>query len=334
MLDDRRSVVLQALVEEYIRTGQPVSSSSILANSGLEVSSATIRNDLAKLESYGFVHQPHTSAGRVPTPGGYRYYVDHCSPARLRIATRARIEGFFAEVHQELSKLLKETTSLLSDVSHYPSVVIGPGLGQETVHGVYLVQLATSVILAVIVAESGRVSREIVRLQVEPTPAELESAESMVERLYSGRTISEARAAGIEVTPADASDRVAHLVTSISNALAKAEGSSSDIYVGGTSQLAALWEDLANVSSVLGILEEDAALRGMLGEDMSEGTTVRIGAELNVSDVDLAVVSTTYGAGDQGSGRVGVIGPMRMDYRRTIKIVEEVGDGLADSLGT
>jgi heat-inducible transcriptional repressor len=334
MLDDRRSVVLQALVEEYIRTGQPVSSRSILASSGLEVSSATIRNDLAKLESYGFVHQPHTSAGRVPTPGGYRYYVDHCSPARLRLATRARIEGFFAEVHQELSKLLKETTSLLSDVSHYPSVVIGPGLGQETVHGVYLVHLASSVILAVIVGESGRVSREIVRLGFEPTSTELESAEALVEHLHRGKTIAEARADGGDLSAADASDRVLRLVAAISAALGKAEGSSSDIYVGGTSQLAALWEDLANVSTVLGLLEEEGAVRGMLGDDTTTGTMVRIGAELNVSDVDLAVVSTTYGAGEQGSGRVGVIGPMRMDYRRTIKIVEEVGDGLADSLGT
>ena len=169
------------------------------------------------------------------------------------------------------------------------------------------------------------------------------SKEELLEAVWPGtvvsdsaltKTISQARAAGIDVGPADAPERVIRLVTAISGALAKAEGSSSDIYVGGTSQLAALWEDLANVSSVLGILEEEGALRGMLGDDTSEGTTVRIGAELNISDVDLAVVSTTYGAGDQGAGRVGVIGPMRMDYRRTIKIVEEVGDGLADSLGT
>jgi len=223
---------------------------------------------------------------------------------------------------------------LLSDVSHYPSVVIGPGLGQETVHGVYLVQLAASVVLAVIVAESGRVSREIVRLNIEPTTAELESAEQVVEQRYSGKTVAQARADGTAADAGQAPDRVIQLVNSIGVALARAEGSSSDIYVGGTSQLAALWEDLANVSSVLGILEEDTALRGMLGGDATEGTMVRIGAELNVSDLDLAVVSTTYGAGDQGSGRVGVIGPMRMDYRRTIKIVEEVGDGLADSLGT
>ncbi len=96
MIDDRKARVLQALVEEYIRTGEPVSSHAILERSALDVSSATIRNELARLESYGFVAQPHTSAGRIPTHQGYRYYVDHCSPARLRSATHHRIRSFFA----------------------------------------------------------------------------------------------------------------------------------------------------------------------------------------------------------------------------------------------
>ena len=123
------------------------------------------------------------------------------------------------------------------------------------------------------------------------------------------------------------------MVGAVGAALGRAEGASSDLYVGGTSQLAALWEDLAKVSSVLGLFEEEAAVRGML-EDDAAGTTVRIGAELNVDDVDLAVVSTAYGPGERGVGRVGVIGPMRMDYRRTIKIVEEVSEGLGDSIGS
>ena len=117
MIDDRKARVLQALVEEYIRTGEPVSSHAILERSALDVSSATIRNELAKLESYGFVAQPHTSAGRIPTHQGYRYYVDHCSPARLRSATHYRIRSFFADVHREVSKLLKETSGLVSQPS-------------------------------------------------------------------------------------------------------------------------------------------------------------------------------------------------------------------------
>jgi heat-inducible transcriptional repressor len=332
MLDDRRSTVLQALVEEYISTGEPVSSQAILERSGLSVSSATIRNDLAKLESYGFVTQPHTSAGRVPTPGGYRYFVDHCSPARLRSATRARIESFFADVHKELGKLLKETSSLLSDVSHYPSVVIGPGFGAEVIGGIHLVHLGSSVVLAVTVSESGRVSQEIVRLGFDPTDGELDESEVLLQRLYTGRSVDDG-AQSIALLDREAiPDRVGAVIGGVAGALRRSEESTSDIYIGGTSQFAALWEDLANVSAILGLLEQDSSLRDVLGDE--DGPSVRIGGELNLDDVDLSVVSMPYVAGGKGAGRVGVLGPMRMDYRRAIKIVEEVGEGLGDSFGS
>ena len=332
MLDDRRAVVLQALVEEYIRSGEPVSSQAILARSGLNVSSATIRNDLAKLESYGFVTQPHTSAGRIPTEGGYRYFVDHCSPARLRSATRARIESFFSDVHQELGRLLKDTSALLSDVSHYPAVVIGPGFGSEEIRGVHLVHLGAAVLLAVTVSESGRVSQELVRLNFDPADNEMDEAEMVLDRLYSGKSVEEAVKAVDGVDRSAIPERVADVIRSVAGALRRTEGSTSDIYIGGTSQLAGLWEDLANVSSILGILERDSALRDVLGDE--DGPTVRIGAELNLENLDLSVVSMPYEAGDKGAGRVGVLGPMRMDYRRAIRIVEEVGEGLGDSFGT
>lgn len=332
MLDDRRSVVLQALVEEYIRTGAPVSSQAILERSGLEVSSATIRNDLAKLESYGFVDQPHTSSGRVPTAGGYRYFVDHCSPARLRSATRARIESFFADVHQELGKLLKDTSALLSDVSHYPSVVIGPGFGEERIRGVHLVHLGATVLLAVSVSESGRVSQEIVRLDFDPTDGDLDEAEMILDRAYGGKSVDDGAQDLDGIVRSALPERVVKLVRSVASAMRRTEDASSDIYVGGTSQLAALWEDLANVSTILGILDQDSALLDVLGNH--DGPTVRIGSELNLEDLDLSVVSMPYGAGGRGFGRLGVLGPMRMDYRRVIRIVEEVGEGLGDSFGT
>jgi heat-inducible transcriptional repressor len=329
MFDDRRSVVLQALVEEYIRSGEPVSSQAILTRSKLAVSSATIRNDLAKLESYGLITQPHTSAGRVPTAGGYRYFVDHCSPTRLRSATRARIEAFFSDVHQELRKLLKETSSLLSDVSHLPSVVIGPGFGSEAVRGIHLVHLGSAVVLAVTVSESGRVTQEIVRVGYDPSDAELDEAEMLLANLYAGRSVDDGAKEVSRLDDSTIPSGVLGLITAIAGRLRRIGESTSDIYVGGTSQFGSLWEDLANVSVVLGILERESDLRDVLGDD--DGPTVRIGAELNLDDVDLSVVSMPY---DSGGGRIGVLGPMRMDYRRAIRIVEEVGEGLADSLGT
>jgi heat-inducible transcriptional repressor len=332
MLDDRRARILQALVEEYIRTGQPVSSRAILEASELQVSSATVRNDLAKLESYGFVEQPHTSAGRVPTHHGYRYYVDHCAPARLRSATRMRIESFFTDVHRELSKLLQETSGLLSDLSTYPAVVVGPGLGDEKVVALHLVPLSPSVVLAVTIAESGRVTRDVVRLSADYSDADFGRAETVIDKLYRRRTLADGRAQVKSVPSGDLSENVRRIVRTVADTLASTETSTQDIYVGGTSLLAELWGDLAQVHSMLALLERDSVVRQMV-DDPGAGTAVRIGAELNLDGVELAVVSSDYEAGDHGMGRVGVIGPMRMNYRRTIKIVEEVSEGLGESLG-
>lgn len=332
MLDDRRSIVLQALVEEYIRTGQPVSSRAVLEHCSVDVSSATIRNDLAKLESYGFVTQPHTSAGRVPTPAGYRYYVDHCSPTKLRNVTRERIESFFAGFHEELSKLLKQTSGLLSDISHYPAVVIGPGFGDEIVHGLHLVHLGGPVIMVVTVGASGRVGQEVVNLRTVPTDRDLDAAERLLAASFEGSTLT----AGGETVAALPPDQVPAKILGIAKAVAAAAGitktTTREMYVGGASQLASLWEDLAQVHSMLELLEQDTHIRQLLGDD-AEGTSVRLGAETNLAGADFAVVSTAFAAGTHGRGRVGVLGPMRMDYRRAIRIVEEVGDGLEDSLG-
>jgi heat-inducible transcriptional repressor len=206
-------------------------------------------------------------------------------------------------------------------------------LGTESLRGVHLVHLGANTLLAVSVAESGRVSQEIVRLSFDPSDAELDEAEILLARAYAGKSLEDGEAVVKTLTDGEASDRLLRILRTVASRLRRSEESTSDVYVGGQGHLAALWEDLANVSLVLGLLSQEAAVRDLLS-DPGDGTAVRIGSELDLEDVDLAVVSTAYVAGEHGLGRVGVIGPMRMDYRRTIRIVEEVGDGLADSLGS
>ncbi|MEN8114936.1 MAG: heat-inducible transcriptional repressor HrcA [Actinomycetota bacterium] len=328
MLDDRKARILQALVEEYIRTGEPVSSRAILDHSALDVSSATIRNELARLESYGFVAQPHTSAGRIPTHSGYRYYVDHCSPARLRSATHDRIRAFFADVHHEVSRLLKETSGLVADLTHLPSVVIGPQADVDRVHAVHFVKIAASTILVVLIAETGQVTQQVISLGFEPTDAQLDEAERVIEQVYSGRGRDEANE-DKRLQSSDLPDLVRRIIDPVHHEIQSAEMSEPELFVGGASQLAGLWADLAIVHRMLDLLEHDSDLQAMLGEP-SVGTSVRIGEEIS-DTLDLAVVSTPFGP--RGTGRVGVIGPMRMDYRRTIRVVEEIGESLEESLG-
>jgi heat-inducible transcriptional repressor len=329
MLDDRRSQVLKALVEEYIRTGEPVSSQSVLDLGDIDVSSATVRNDLAQLESYGFVVQPHTSSGRVPTHQGYRFYVDHLAPSQLRLSTRRQIDTFFQQVHRQISEVLKETSTLVSELTMYPAVVVGPATSSEIVKEVRLVPLGGSVLLAVAIAESGRVYQEFVDIGIAPDEATLEAAERLITAAFQGKALNDPEAE--HLTASDLPAMVKRVITPVSEQLAGNAASVRDVYVGGSSQMASLWSDLTMVQHLLEMLDEEAALIDLVSDD-TEGLRVRIGPDLG-DEPDLAVVTTTYETPSGSRGRVGVIGPMRMDYRRTIRVVKSVSEGLEKSFG-
>jgi heat-inducible transcriptional repressor len=333
MFSERMAHILRALVEEYIRTGEPVASRTVLELSGLNVSSATVRNDLAVLEREGLVAQPHTSAGRIPTARAYRFYVDHCVPARLRSQTRVRIQSFFSSFHQGLSSLLKSTTELLSDITHYPAIVVGPGVAMEHVRGVHLVPLGSHVLLLVIIFNRGRVTQELVRLDLPVDPGEVLEAEHALAELFDSGSVDEVLG-GTVPGPPNLRGSVTRLVREVIGAVGRVERESREVYVSGTSQMTSVWEDLAAVRSILELLEREAMVLSILA-DGPEGMDVRIGKELDMGDdLNMAVVSTRFRLGEGGEGSVGVIGPMRMDYRRTISAVEEVGETLEESLGS
>jgi heat-inducible transcriptional repressor len=325
--DDRRDEVLRALVEEHIRTGEPVSSRTVLESTGLPVSGATIRNELASLEREGFAVQPHTSAGRVPTARAYRYYVDHLSPVPLRATAQKLISEFFGSMHLELGRLLKATTELLTDLTQYPSVAIGPGATGEVVKATHLVQTGAKTALLVVVTGSGRVAQELCRLAEPITSKQLERAEEVLARVVVGREISAVAEWGLR--SADVAGPVRSALGVVEEALRDASARTADVYVGGTRQMATVWDNLSTVQRVLEVLEREAIVLSMLGS--AEGTSIRIGDELPTDDVDLAVVSTGYEIA-AGGGRVGVIGPMRMDYRKVISAVEGVSRELGDRM--
>ncbi len=334
MLDARKAQIICALVEEHIRTAEPVSSRAILESSGLSVSPATVRNDLAALEAEGYVHQPHTSAGRIPTTKAYRFYVDQAQPQKLRAHASERVQEFFSSVHYELSRLLKSTSALLSEITHYPSVVVGPGLRGEHVRGVHLVQLSPQVVLVVLVSDSGSVTQEVAKLREPVEPVEVEDAERVIRRQLVDQPMPLTLELDADATEEPIPDRIRAIVDAALEAGNAAREYRRDVYVGGTSQMPSLWEDLSKVHQVLGLLEREAAILELMA-DIPFGTSVRIGRELGLEDdVDMAIVTTSYDVGDASTGRVGVIGPQRMNYRRAIQAVEEVGDKLADSLGS
>ena len=330
MLEDRRSEILRALVEEHIRSGEPVSSRAIVDRAHLPVSSATVRNDLAALEAEGFVIQPHTSAGRVPTAAAYRYYVDHLGPGRLRSTAQAKINSFFGEVHLELSKLLKETSDLLAEVTDLPAVVVAPALRGDRVRDLHSVQVTADQMLLIVVTDGGRVLQQRARVRVPITASELEEAHRVVSAAVVGSDLGAAPMISEEVL-GGLDERTREAVLTMNDGLHLAAAAGTEIFIGGTQRLTSVWEDLSAVQRILEVLAREAEVMKILA--VASGTSIQIGAELPLQDVDLAVVSKTYEAGSSG-GSVGVIGPMRMNYKRAISAVEEVSRELEDRISS
>jgi heat-inducible transcriptional repressor len=325
MLDERKAEVLRALVETHIRTGLPVSSRAILDATALGVSPATVRNDLAHLEREGYAVQPHTSAGRVPTATAYRYYIDHLSPARLRSAIATKIESFFTRTHAELEEMLQSTSELLADITHLPAMVMGPASANEAVRGIHLVQLGDHDVLVIVVTSSGRVLKEVARFADSVRPEVVGAAEQLLSA-HVGVAIADLAAA---VQAADVEPSVAAAANKAAAAMSPTH--TGEVFLGGTSQLADVWEDLAKVRRVLDLLDHQSRLYELLaGAD--EGTVVRLGSELRLDDADIALVAASYVTAAGHGGKVGVLGPLRMDYGRTIRVVEQVGENLGDSL--
>ena len=325
MLEDRRSEVLKALVEEHIKTGEPVSSRAILESAELAVSAATVRNDLAALELDGLVQQPHTSAGRIPTAAGYRYYVDHLGPGELRNAAHLKVSNFPGEVHLELSKLLRATSDLLAEITDLPSVVVAPGVSRESVRAVHTVQVAADQVLVIVVTEGGRVVQQRGRVRVPVTPLEIEQAQLLVAEAVVGRELGDVpgfEEGHIERLP----EPVAESVLTIVDSLHLAGTAGSEMFLGGTERMARVWQDLSTVQRILEILEREAEVMSLLGG--GGATSIQLG-----DDLDMAVVSRAYETGGEG-GSLGVIGPMRMNYKRVISAVEEVTRELEEQIGT
>ncbi|MHB8594352.1 MAG: heat-inducible transcriptional repressor HrcA, partial [Acidimicrobiales bacterium] len=235
-LDDRKAAILKAVVAEYIDSAQPVGSAHITGTPGVEVSSATVRSEMAALERDGYLVQPHTSAGRIPTDKGYRFFVDHLGrPGTLGPDQRQQVRQFFGHVHGEVEELLGRTSGFLSDLTHYAAVVVGPTHDTATVRSVQLVDLGSNVGLLVVVLSDGAVEKRTIELADDADDDALTAAAARLTSHLRDRMLAEA--SGISSTgdsPADVLVR--------RGAQAVAQLSSPDepehVFVGGSSRMA------------------------------------------------------------------------------------------------
>ena len=326
MLDDRKMAILRAVVETYIETAEPVGSSAVSAVADLGVSSATIRNELVQLDKQGYLSQPHTSAGRIPTDKAYRAFVDEIGEPGLDRSETQRVRDFFDHTHGEIEEMLDRTSRLLSEMTGVASVVVAPDKDQATVKSVQLVQLAPQIVLAVLVLSDGTVEKSTIEASDEITEVDLAVANGHLSAAMVGRTIADAG------TPQPSGNDIADRLVGASRAVLTSHDTAGDMYVGGLSAVSKFGQ-VDTMREVLALLEKQLVVVSLLRDVMERGMSVAIGNETGVDPLaDCSLVVAPYVADGNTSGTIGLLGPTRMNYPHAMAAVAVVSQSLGKRL--
>jgi heat-inducible transcriptional repressor len=328
-LDDRKAAILRAVVEEYIETAQPVGSGTVARTTALQVSSATVRNEMAVLERDGYLVQPHTSAGRIPTDKGYRFFVDQLSPGSLAPAERNRVRDFFNLAHGELESMLHDTSQLLAGLTHYAAVVVGPPHEVATIRSIQLVGLGSRVALLVAVLSNGAVEKRTIELPVDMSEDRVGGASAHLAAHVTGQVMGQLQpipSTGDAPTDALVDAAVAHLAGTH-------DGDPDHVFVGGASRMAQAFDAVDTVRQVLGILEQQYVVVSLLRDVLDRGLSVAIGVEHGYNELaECSVVVSPYIVEGEHAGTIGVLGPTRMNYPQALAAVAVVGKRLGSHL--
>jgi heat-inducible transcriptional repressor len=335
--DERKATILRAVVEEYIETAQPVGSSHVARAPGVAVSSATVRNDMATLEHEGYLVQPHTSAGRVPTEKGYRFFVDGLGvPGPLAGADAVQVRSFFDRAHGELEQMLQDTTRLLAGLTRYAAVVVGPPHEAASIRSVQLVPLAPRVVLLVVVLSNGVVEKRTLELDDDVDDAVVAAASARLVALLTGSALA---TAGLHSVADDDHDTDAaaaattDLVRRSITALAPEEHHDEQVYINGASSMASAFDAVGQVSEILEILEQQFVVVSLLRDVLDRGLHVAIGTETGIAPLaDCSVIVSPYVVDGESAGTIGVLGPTRMNYPQALAAVAVVSQRLGHRL--
>jgi heat-inducible transcriptional repressor len=332
----RAKKILHAVVSEYLSTGEPVGSETVARRYALEVSPATVRTVMSDLEEIGLLRHLHTSAGRLPTDRGLRYYVD--TLLRVRSLSAQEKEGIRDRVAgpaTDLSQVMQRTSKMLRELSHLAVVVQTPRPESDSISHIEFVRLRENNLLAVIATSSGQIQNKLVVSESPIDAGDLDRINNYLKELVAGLTLTELRARIAQEVDGDRAaydqirTRALELVL-----VAVPPPSTSELLVDGQSNLLNVGEDLDRAKRVLRTLEEKDLIVRLLDRTLSApGICVFIGAEANLPDLtDISVVAATYGTEGRPLGTIGVIGPSRMNYSKVIPLVDFTAEVITEAL--
>ncbi|WP_026674630.1 heat-inducible transcriptional repressor HrcA [Alkalihalobacterium bogoriense] len=336
MLSERQLQILQAIVDDYIRSAEPVGSRSISKREDVTYSAATIRNEMADLEELGYIEKPHSSAGRIPSHKGYRYYVDNLLfPHHLSSDDAGTIKTLFEERFQETEQVIQQSAKILSTVTSYISVVLGPEMYDMKMKHVQIIPLSDQKAVIILVTDSGHVENYTFSIPEGIDSEELEKVVNILnERLQGVPLVQLRQKIAKEVSHVLKANirNYRQIVSALNQTLQPDKG--ERVFYGGKTNLLNQpeFKDIEKVRLLYNILEEDQLVQQIFKTD-SHGIQVRIGHENDMEAFEnCSIITASYSVGGKEMGTIGILGPTRMEYRRVISVLDYISKDLTKML--
>jgi len=323
-LSSRKRKILGLLVERYIKTAEPVSSQEIKSLYGEDISSATIRSELASLEEMGYLVQPHVSAGRIPTEIAYKLYVENVLSAEKKEIEVAGVRDYLGKKIVEIEDVVRNTARVISDATNYTSVIVIKNTDEIRIREIKLVEVDAGKALVIIITDSGVIKDNIIEIPVNMGSGYVSAANNVVNELFSGRTLKEVKSQSEDIDSDmlqyhDIFDKIINLLEEY------ASGRHNKVFVEGTSKMFhhPEFSEMTNAKDFIKLLDEKEKLGELMTTDGDIELSVRIGKPDGLSG-NCSMVTARYSIGGAEIGKAGVIGPERMDYDKVVSVLHYI----------
>jgi heat-inducible transcriptional repressor len=336
LLTDRQLLILQVIIDDFIHSAQPVGSRTLAKKNEITFSSATIRNDMADLEDLGFIEKTHSSSGRVPSEKGYRYYVDHLlSPQRLTKTEVSQIKSIYAERIFELERVVQKSAQILSELTNYTSIVLGPKVNENRLKRIQIVPINHETAVAIIVTNTGHVENRTITFPGALDPSDIEKMVNILNDRLSGVPLVELQDKIFKEVVSVLKDHIQNYETLLKIMAGTLKLNSTEkIYFGGKTNMLSQPEfaDIGRIRSLLTMIEQEKELYGLLQTNHT-GITIKIGKENdNIAMENCSLITATYSLGEKQLGTIAVLGPTRMEYSRVISLLTRMTRDLSKTL--
>ena len=327
LLDERKKKILQAIVEEYINTAEPVSSGSLVKRHGLDFSSATIRNDMAHLEEIGFLDKPHTSSGRVPSAKGYRYYVDELvKEDNISLEEIKYIQSKLQTKVNEIEELTKIATSTLSEITHYTTVAVGPKNNMQMIEEIKFVLLGSRMVMVVIVTDSGLIKETIIKFDEDITETQVDTLNTFFNSKLKGKPLDKIDKPMEEYIASELNYSIG-IIKAIIEQINKIVEEDNEMYLEGANKAFDLpeFKSMKIAKNFINLIDTKEEMIELLNSGVAEDINVFIGDENENEQLkDFSIVTFKHTMGNKDLGTIGIIGPKRMDYSKVISVMKYI----------